>query len=327
MTWKRIETVEPAVVARADFLAARGLPARDPAAADPLLAIAAGAWRAMADHARSAPVEVGGLLVGEVFRDEAGRLLVDAVVAIPALGALQEAAYFRLTEAAWEHISRERAALHPDLLTVGWYHTHPGMGVFFSGTDRASQRAFFNRPWNIGLVIDPARDEVALFRGEDSERLAPTHLAVYRDGSAGIVAGRGVGDCIPAFERRGAPGQAVGRWAAAETDRGDCTAGVGGPDAVAPAADPGDATSRMFGGRDDGDLAGPDAVHAQPRPGFGPGAPGFNPGRTAQESASTHASDEAAPLAVPWTSLAALAGAALSIVFAVRIAARRRGRR
>lgn len=332
VTWKRDVVVEPTAATRAAFLAGHGLPIGDEAVgADPLLAIGADAWRTMMDHAGSAPVEVGGLLVGEVFRDEHGRLLVDAAVAIPALGALQEAAYFRLTEAAWEHISRERAALHPDLLTVGWYHTHPGMGVFFSGTDRASQRAFFNRPWNVGLVIDPLRDEIALFRGADSERLSPVHLVVYATEGAGVATGDGV-----------AAGTSAGGWRA---DRIRDT----GSWSVVRAAGAGSAVGARVAGDAGGRVAGVGDVVAPPA-GLAPAIAALTEPATASPEAGdsmeqrgngqTGADDTVAadlhpvpvrrpaPIAVPWAPLGALAGAAACAVFAARAGQRRlRGRR
>jgi proteasome lid subunit RPN8/RPN11 len=54
---------------------------------------------------------------------------------------------------------------------VGWYHSHPDLGVFFSGTDRKTQRAFFNQPHSIGLVIDPIRLQEKWFIGPDSVEL------------------------------------------------------------------------------------------------------------------------------------------------------------
>jgi hypothetical protein len=51
---------------------------------------------------------------------------------------------------------------------VGWVHSHPDLGAFFSGTDRSTQRAFFAQPWQVGICIDPVRDESAWFRGKDS---------------------------------------------------------------------------------------------------------------------------------------------------------------
>ena len=56
-------------------------------------------------------------------------------------------------------------------MVTGWYHSHPNLGVFFSGVDRATQRAFFNQPYALGLVIDPIRNEEMVFYGGTSEQL------------------------------------------------------------------------------------------------------------------------------------------------------------
>ena len=53
-------------------------------------------------------------------------------------------------------------------MVVGWYHSHPNRGAFFSGTDRRTQRALFTQSYSIGLVIDPVRGEEAWFWGPDS---------------------------------------------------------------------------------------------------------------------------------------------------------------
>jgi proteasome lid subunit RPN8/RPN11 len=56
-------------------------------------------------------------------------------------------------------------------IIVGWYHSHPKLGAFFSGTDRATQRAFFNHPYSVGLVVDPWRNEDAWFLGPEAASL------------------------------------------------------------------------------------------------------------------------------------------------------------
>jgi proteasome lid subunit RPN8/RPN11 len=184
VTWKSETRVEPQPWSSVDFAGERGIGASD---LNPLVAFRTSAWQAMWDHARSAPVEVGGVLIGQVFADaERDQLLVDVEAAIPARGALESGAYFKLTDSAWDHISRERerrlpAATFPTHLIVGWYHTHPGLGVFYSGTDKASQKAFFAQPWNFGIVIDPVRDQYGVFHSGHSRRLPPEHLATYRD--------------------------------------------------------------------------------------------------------------------------------------------------
>ncbi|HEU0113863.1 MAG TPA: Mov34/MPN/PAD-1 family protein [Thermomicrobiales bacterium] len=177
VTWLRQIEIGPEPAPLAAFAAARGMPAR---AADPLIAVRRDAWERMLAHVRPSADEAGGVLIGSVWRDPAsGQTLVDVVAALPALGAYGSPTYFRFTPAAWDAISRERDALHPDLLTVGWYHSHPGLGVFYSGTDRAAQRAFFGRPWNVGVVIDPAAGAFGLFLGPDSAPLPHAHLVLY----------------------------------------------------------------------------------------------------------------------------------------------------
>jgi proteasome lid subunit RPN8/RPN11 len=177
VTWLRQIEVGPEAMPLAAFAAARDMP---PLPADPLVAIRRDAWERMLAHLRPSPDEAGGVLVGSVWRDPAtGQTLVDVVAALPALGAYGSPTYFRFTPAAWDAISRERDALHPDLLTVGWYHSHPGLGVFYSGIDRAAQRAFFARPWNVGIVVDPADGAFGLFLGPESEPLRRSHLVLY----------------------------------------------------------------------------------------------------------------------------------------------------
>ncbi|MGI9253066.1 MAG: Mov34/MPN/PAD-1 family protein [Thermomicrobiales bacterium] len=178
VTWKQTWTAKPIPHDREAFIAERSLP-RDAASLDPLIAIDNEAWGALLAHTQSERVEVGGMLLGDVYEDGRGRIALDIRHAIPALGALQEPTYFKLTTEAWDHICTVRDTIDRDMLIVGWYHSHPGLGAFYSGTDRASQKAFYNEPWNIGLVYDPQRDDLALFLGGDSRRLGEEHLQPF----------------------------------------------------------------------------------------------------------------------------------------------------
>lgn len=56
---------------------------------------------------------------------------------------------------------------HEDLV-VGWYHSHPNLGAFFSGTDRKTQKAFFNHAYSLGWVIDPIKKEQKVFVAGES---------------------------------------------------------------------------------------------------------------------------------------------------------------
>jgi len=53
-------------------------------------------------------------------------------------------------------------------MVLGWFHSHPGFGAFFSGIDRSTQAAFFSQPYSLGLVVDPKSQEERLFFGPDS---------------------------------------------------------------------------------------------------------------------------------------------------------------
>jgi proteasome lid subunit RPN8/RPN11 len=50
---------------------------------------------------------------------------------------------------------------------VGWFHSHPGLGVFLSGTDLRTQRDCFGAEWQIAVVLDPQRREFGVFAGPD----------------------------------------------------------------------------------------------------------------------------------------------------------------
>ncbi|MCG3201208.1 MAG: hypothetical protein NFCOHLIN_01074 [Gammaproteobacteria bacterium] len=64
-------------------------------------------------------------------------------------------------------------------MVVGWFHSHPNLGAFFSGTDRSTQRKFFGHEYSLGYVIDPIRDEHAYFLGADSEEIGSDTVVDY----------------------------------------------------------------------------------------------------------------------------------------------------
>jgi proteasome lid subunit RPN8/RPN11 len=134
-------------------------------------------------HLRGSQDEQGGLLLGEVFTaDESVSVAASRAVvvsrAIPALDFSSSGISLRMESGVWE---RARLALGPLELVVGWYHSHPGLGAFFSATDRRTQAAFFPHPYSVGWVVDPVLDDEMFFVGRESA--APGELV--------RVAGRG----------------------------------------------------------------------------------------------------------------------------------------
>ena len=100
--------------------------------------------------------EQGGFLVGSPYADLANReVYVDISAAIPAIGAIGTAGHWKLTREALAYASCILEMRYAKKMVVGWYHSHPGLGAFFSGTDHHTQRMFYPNAWNVALVCDP----------------------------------------------------------------------------------------------------------------------------------------------------------------------------
>ena len=109
-------------------------------------------------HAREAPFdhEVGGMLIGEVCRDEDGPFL-DISAAIPAEHTKNEDTQVTFTPESWIEVNKVKDEKYPDLTIVGWYHTHPRFGIFMSDRDRFIQSTSFSQPWTTAFVVDPVK--------------------------------------------------------------------------------------------------------------------------------------------------------------------------
>lgn len=162
------------------------LPQRQPPAADacllhgqlpedvsaPITIIAQTALRQIADHAHSdVTCELGGALLGRTYRHN-GRFYTEIHAAIPAVTVDHGPVHFTFTADAWSQLHKDRASSYPNLDIVGWFHTHPDLGVFYSSDDVVVHTAGFSLPWHVGLVVDPVRYEMCFF-GWQAGRLVP----------------------------------------------------------------------------------------------------------------------------------------------------------
>lgn len=114
-------------------------------------------------------VELGGLLLGRVYTHNQ-ETYVEVERAIPAESADKGSVHFTFTADTWSQLNKAGAA-YPDLIPVGWFHTHPDLGVFFSSDDEVVHATFPHR-WMVGLVVDPVREQVNYF-GWLAERILP----------------------------------------------------------------------------------------------------------------------------------------------------------
>lgn len=115
--------------------------------------------------------EQGGVLMGTVATGQRGTV-VCVEAAIPATHTKASRSQVTFTHDSWNDIYRVIDSQYPDKQIVGWYHTHPGFGIFLSEYDLFIHRNFFSAPWQIAYVIDPSSQESGCFCWQGSD-IAP----------------------------------------------------------------------------------------------------------------------------------------------------------
>lgn len=141
----------------------------EPSDRDPPVFVELDALLDAEDHAMSdTRVELGGVLLGGHYQDSEGKPFVLVTDALRARHYESTRGSFKFTHDTWQEITRQRDGYGPDARIVGWYHTHPGWGVFLSGMDLFICEHFFNRPLDLALVIDPCRSERAFFQWSET---------------------------------------------------------------------------------------------------------------------------------------------------------------
>jgi len=145
----------------------------------PRIAIAAGCFQAMLQHLSAASVERGGLLIGQAYcnggsHDEPHLVAADHSVESKTFDATGVS--LRMETEVWE---AARPLLGPEARIIGWYHSHPDLGAFFSDTDRTTQRNFFRQRYSIGIVIDPVREQLKAYIGPECRELPAENVIVH----------------------------------------------------------------------------------------------------------------------------------------------------
>lgn len=112
--------------------------------------------------------ELGGVLLGELVTDSA-KPLVRVCAAIEAKHTEAVHTSVKFTHETWDDINRVKDEKYPSMRIVGWFHTHPGFGIFLSRWDMFIQENFFNLPWQIAYVVDPVNKTNGFFRWENGK--------------------------------------------------------------------------------------------------------------------------------------------------------------
>jgi proteasome lid subunit RPN8/RPN11 len=115
------------------------------------------------DHGKSSmEAEVCGVLIGDIYCD---RLAAWGYVehSIRGNNAVGKQTQVTITSETWTRIHETLEAKYPGKKIIGWYHTHPGFGIFLSGMDLFIQDNFFNQPWQFATVYDPHSGDLGNF--------------------------------------------------------------------------------------------------------------------------------------------------------------------
>jgi 26S proteasome regulatory subunit N11 len=120
----------------------------------------------------SRQVECSGVLFGSPFQTANGKIRFVVVVGSIRHETNQRSiGHITVGTEQIAAVRKESEAKYPDLIPVGWYHSHPGHGIFLSAQDMVIVRSIYNLPWHIALVVDPVHDSAGIFWGSEAEKV------------------------------------------------------------------------------------------------------------------------------------------------------------
>ena len=144
-------------------------------------------------HSCSADVEVGGVLIGQWCMDEQDEQFIIVKHALPARHVRQGSVYLTFTQETLVDLHDQIDKRFEGEKIIGWFHTHPRMGVFLSHYDTFLHRNFFPEPWQVALVVEPFSSIAGFFIRQTDGTFDPTRYFGF-------------------YEMDGANGQSVVRW-------------------------------------------------------------------------------------------------------------------
>jgi proteasome lid subunit RPN8/RPN11/type II secretory pathway pseudopilin PulG len=146
--------------------------------------------------------EVGGFLIGRI--DDG---VTHITAARPALAAQSGQTNLTFTHEAWDEILPILETDYPGQSIVGWYHSHPGFGVFLSEYDIFIQENFFGAPGQIALVVDPLAGTYGFLTASGGE----AHQEMLGNTTREAI-GRAGGDKVDALTTGASSSPARVRW-------------------------------------------------------------------------------------------------------------------
>ena len=120
--------------------------------------------------------EVGGWLLGKYRVDKmSGEQFVIIDTILPAQHTQQGSAFLTFTQESQVALLNHLHDHYSSKDLVGWFHTHPHMGVFLSSYDTWLHDHFFPEMWQVALVIEPFSKTGGFFIRQPDRQLDARH--------------------------------------------------------------------------------------------------------------------------------------------------------
>src|SRR5262245_2511619 len=126
-------------------------------------------YQSIIEQAESAlPNETGGFLLGQAaFDPDTGSWHNWIDEAVPIVASEANPVHFSFSWRDVDSVRNRREQEGKSL--IGWYHTHPGLGIFLSETDlNKTHGQLFNEGFQVALVYDPISGRAGYFFREPS---------------------------------------------------------------------------------------------------------------------------------------------------------------
>jgi proteasome lid subunit RPN8/RPN11 len=118
--------------------------------------------------------EVGGWMLGKRRQDKTSGedfIVIDTI--LPARHTLQGSAFLTFTSETQVTLLNTLHHDYPKKVLVGWFHTHPRMGIFLSSYDTFIHQHFFPEIWQVALVVEPYSQSGGFFVRQTDGELDP----------------------------------------------------------------------------------------------------------------------------------------------------------
>jgi proteasome lid subunit RPN8/RPN11 len=108
--------------------------------------------------------ELGGFLLGNRYQcPNSGKpyLVIDQYMKAEYTEGTQVSLTFKAE--SWAQLKDRLEGKYRGKTLVGWYHSHPNMGIFLSNYDVEIHKNRFSNEWDVALVLDPVKHEGGFF--------------------------------------------------------------------------------------------------------------------------------------------------------------------